>query len=267
MIVKFYKAPCHPGNIHQTPLMRPAIFPDSCARTSCKVRKIGSSWRVTLSGIEFLVPCRLRLPYQFLKVFVSQHHRHCCWHSSHEVGPYPCIECTPSFFAQYQFACVYKATISRWGRHAIRGGLLLCLKSGPQNLVWIRRSAGTDFAQECSGGNSNPSATTLLWRMLTNAVTGKLHLEILVEWKLHGDVGETEKAGRQTRIECSNALGAIHLSGGVKRGRIVPRCSQSVAARTHSPVALGHESSLDDPDGICQNCGACASGQRRVASC
>ena len=219
-----------------------------------------------MSGIEFLVPRRLRLPYQFLKSLVSQHHGHCCWHSSHEVGPYSCIECTPSFFLQYQFARVDNATISRRGRHAIRGGLLLRLKSGPQNLVWICRSASTDFAQECSGGNSKPRATTLLRRMLTNAVTRKLHLEVLVEWELHGDVGETEKPRRQARIEYPNALGAVHLSGGVKRRRIVPRCSQSVTARTYTTVALGHESSLDDPDGICQNCGACASGQRRVAS-
>src|SRR5271155_439699 len=126
--------------------MRPVIFSDSCARTPCKVRKNISSWRVDLSRIEFLVPRRLRLPYQFLKVFVSQHHGHCCWHSSHEVGPYSCIECTPSFFVQYQFARVYNATISRRGRHAIRGGLLLRLKSGPQNLMWICRSASTDFA-------------------------------------------------------------------------------------------------------------------------
>jgi hypothetical protein len=208
----------------------------------------------------------LRLVDQFLKVFVSQHRCHCGWHRSHEVGPYPCVECTPSFFAQYQFAGVDNATISRRGRHAIRRGLLLRLKSGPQHLVWVRRSARTDFAQECSGGNANPSAPTLLRRMLANAVAGKLHLEVLVQRKLHRDMGEAEQCRRQARIECPNALGAVHLFGGVKRGRIVPRCSQSVTAGTDSTVALGHESRLDDPDRICQNGGACAGGQRRVAS-
>src|SRR5277367_6781904 len=39
MILKFYKAPCHPGNIHKLHQCDPVISPDSGARTPCKVRK------------------------------------------------------------------------------------------------------------------------------------------------------------------------------------------------------------------------------------
>jgi hypothetical protein len=88
--------------------------------------------------------------------------------------------------------------------------------------VWISCSTGTDFAQKCSRGDPNPSATMFFRRMLANAVTCKLHLEVFIKWKLHCDVSEAEKGRCQARVEDTNTLSSVHLSGGIKGRRIMP---------------------------------------------
>ena len=105
-----------------------------------------------------------------------------------------------------EIRCPRTAALERTRRRRRRSpsvatnGSLLRLQSGSKHFVRVRGGAGADLADDRRHRDAEPLRVTVI-PLLAHLEPRELELEVLVQRKLHGHVGQSEESRRQARVE------------------------------------------------------------------
>ena len=138
---------------------------------------------------------------------------------------------------------------------------LLSLQSRSKDFVWVRRRSCADFAKKRRCQDAERVVRCGFVGRLAHFVASEAHLEVFVQRKLNGHVGQAQKRRGQTRVESPNSFTSPHLASRIEGVVVLPWRSDSIGSASRD---LRHESCLDDPDGIRGKSGACSGSDGSV---